>query len=257
MSSPGGASEGKKQAATFKNMCVTALALSLEDAPSGVDDDKWKSITTLLHSLASALEHIVHGSDDSSVASPVAPSTPCPPSSLMSLSVPHTLSPFSSLPSVPSSDPTETFLRERSLVVAGLKEADESLNLDDRCESDRKGVARILGYLEVETMPVQVYRMGKRSDHPRLLKLVMPSRSFLLTALKNANKLRGNSEFQGIFIRKSMSKEERVKHGEMRACLKDLRAKDPSSKFVIYRGEIWHKDDIKSRVRKQLPNSGN
>ncbi|KAG5640404.1 hypothetical protein DXG03_008782 [Asterophora parasitica] len=270
MSPTGGADpSAKKQAGTFQNMCVSALALAMEDAPSGVDTTKWKAVTDLLHSLAKALEHVAGqvGIGPSPLSPPSSSSAYCSlPSTSHALSSPHALSSLPSAPSLtppstspPSSvDPFELHLRQKSLVVAGLPEPDASLGLEDRCEADRKGVARLLGYLQVDTMPNQIFRMGKQSlDRPRLLKLVMPARSFVFTALKNATKLRGNSDFEGIYIRQSMTREELSRHQEMRATVRDLRAKDSASPFVVYRGEIWHKGDIPSRVRSRFPNQGN
>ncbi|EPB72886.1 hypothetical protein ANCCEY_08022 [Ancylostoma ceylanicum] len=98
--------------------------------------------------------------------------------------------------------------RLRSVVVFGIRESNEP-SATARISHDLPCVKTIFNFLNVECMPVTIYRLGKPGQHlPRLLKIVMPSRYFQRVLLKRAPQLRFFPE-KGIYIRPSLTKEER------------------------------------------------
>ncbi|VDO42861.1 unnamed protein product [Haemonchus placei] len=113
-----------------------------------------------------------------------------------------------------SSEPTrqpnscEESERARSVVVSGLAECTDS-NVTARLNYDIDCVKKLFSYLDVECMPVTCYRMGRpRNGFPRLLKFVLPSTMFQSLLLKRAPRLR-YFQVKGVYIRRSLTKEER------------------------------------------------
>ena len=97
--------------------------------------------------------------------------------------------------------------------------------------------------------------MGSSKDgKPRLVKIVLPASRFVYTALKHAHTLRDQDSWKGVYVRKSMTPAQRELEAKMREFIRELRKKGPCD-FVLYKGEVWHREDIKGRVRKTLPPS--
>lgn len=99
--------------------------------------------------------------------------------------------------------------RLRSVVVAGVVECrDPNAML---CVShDLDCIRNILQFLDVNCMPLIIYRLGKRSaDRIRLIKVVQPSRFFHAAVLRKSLKLRFFS-VKGIFICPPLTKEQRA-----------------------------------------------
>ncbi|GMS86822.1 hypothetical protein PENTCL1PPCAC_8997, partial [Pristionchus entomophagus] len=117
----------------------------------------------------------------------------------------------------------------------------------------------------MKTMPAQratVATTGNDKTEMKSVKsqaepLVLPSRSHLLSALKNASLLRKNEDWRGVFIRKSQTVEEREMSKKLRASLKGMRESDANCPFVYYRDNLWHKEDIRTGKRTRLPPQGN
>ncbi|CAJ0602618.1 unnamed protein product [Cylicocyclus nassatus] len=105
----------------------------------------------------------------------------------------------------------ETEKRQRSIVVAGLKESELDKPLLERRAELEKGVADILETLNIDCRPTEIFRMRK-ADVNRLLlvKLAFPFRVHWKQALTNAHLLR-HSAFSNIFIRRSMTAAERLR----------------------------------------------
>lgn len=97
-----------------------------------------------------------------------------------------------------------------SLVLAGIPESDPALPPSGKQQELENKVNEIPDQLGVECRPDEVYRMGRPNSHthPRLVKLVLPSRSHCIAALSNSYKLR-SSCFTNVFIRKSLTPMER------------------------------------------------
>ncbi|KAK6018620.1 hypothetical protein OSTOST_15787 [Ostertagia ostertagi] len=77
---------------------------------------------------------------------------------------------LSKLPSL-SLEVVESEKRERSIVLLGVPEAEKGLPASRRQEHTEKYVSEILDFLDIEARPVEVFRMGKPSDKPRLVKV--------------------------------------------------------------------------------------
>lgn len=99
-------------------------------------------------------------------------------------------------------DAMEAHERERSVVVYNLPEAASELSPSRRQIDLEDKVSSMLDILGVECRPAATYRMGEfREGKPRLVKIVLPSKTHWKRVLSNAYKLR-SSNFQRVFIRR-------------------------------------------------------
>ncbi|EYB81589.1 hypothetical protein Y032_0378g282 [Ancylostoma ceylanicum] len=111
----------------------------------------------------------------------------------------------------------------RSIVLAGIPES-ISNSPTERANNDVICVNTILDFLGVECLPNAVYRMGKPSPQkPRLLKVVLPTSRFQKEAVIRAPRLRFFSH-RGVYLRPSLSKEERDRRREARQSGKNARS---------------------------------
>ena len=152
----------------------------------------------------------------------------------------------------------EEHQRLRSIVVAGLPEPSSALSSVDQAKADRAAVEGLLSLMEVAAVPNEVYRMGKLGGaHPRLVKVVLPSRQFVYQALRNATKLKEAGNHRSVFIRKSMTREQREELAAKREQLRELRQiEGDACRWVLYRDELWLRDEIPSRKRTTIPQLG-
>lgn len=96
----------------------------------------------------------------------------------------------------------------RSLIVSGVPELKNTLPSARLCH-DFDCIRRLLDFLNVECVPISVYRMGRaRGDKPRILKVVLPSSKFRDLALVTATRIK-RSPFRATFIRPSLPPEQR------------------------------------------------
>jgi hypothetical protein len=126
--------------------------------------------------------------------------------------------------------------RKRSLVVIGLPEPEHAL-ASGRVKTDAESVSAMLDVLNVEAVPVAVYRMGRPPQNndnnkgPRLLKVVLPSsqmQHLAFGALKTKRQaVRNLPGCNRVLIRPSMTPEEREKDRELQERLKKKRAENP------------------------------
>ncbi|KAL6742354.1 hypothetical protein Aduo_015510 [Ancylostoma duodenale] len=94
-----------------------------------------------------------------------------------------------------------------------LREENSALKLTH----DFTCVTQLLDYLDVECKPTAVYRMGKMTtNYPRLIKVVLPASKFQKQAIKRAPRLRFFSPQRGIYLRASLTWEERQRRREER-----------------------------------------
>ena len=103
----------------------------------------------------------------------------------------------------------------------------ESEKPSARQNSDLKAVQSLLDELDVEAKPVTVYRMGPREDddgnkRTRLLKVVMPASVHARLALKNSKNLKNVDGYKKVFVRPSLTREERVEQAELRKIVRAL-----------------------------------
>ncbi|KAK6042077.1 hypothetical protein COOONC_20418, partial [Cooperia oncophora] len=118
--------------------------------------------------------------------------------------------------------------RSRSLVISGLEEAPPQMRPSEK---------QLICWT-VECRPVELYRLGTPSGRPRLVKLVLPSRSHWKTALGNAKCLKASTSFKNVFIRKSMTAEERKREYELRQQAREKNKGKDRHEWVIFRGEL-------------------
>jgi hypothetical protein len=139
--------------------------------------------------------------------------------------------------------------RKRSLVVIGLPEPEHPL-ASGRVKADAESVSAMLDVLNVEAVPVAVYRMGRPPQHddnnkkgPRLLKVVLPSSQMqhrALGALKTKRQaVRNLPGCNRVLIRPSMTPEEREKDRELQERLRKKRAENPGVYVGIKKGEVY------------------
>ncbi|VDL80495.1 unnamed protein product [Nippostrongylus brasiliensis] len=134
--------------------------------------------------------------------------------------------------------------REHSLIFAGVPEAPQNLKVSEKLADLDKKISNIFDILEVESYPKAAFRMGKfSSSRPRLVKVILYSRSQWITALSNAYRLR-STEFKTVFVRKSMSLEERRHEFDLRQEAKKRNAELNAKIWVVYKGELIKADNI-------------
>ncbi|VDL82854.1 unnamed protein product [Nippostrongylus brasiliensis] len=142
-------------------------------------------------------------------------------------------------------DVMEADKRSRSLVISGLEESKSDLAPSVKQQQLENQVTRVLDGLGVECRPVEVYRMGKPTDsRPRLVKLLLPSRSHWKTALSNSYRLRSNPNFSNVFIRKSLTEAERKKEYELRQECRARNKQQNRKVWVVYHGELRRIDEL-------------
>ncbi|KAK6044708.1 endonuclease/exonuclease/phosphatase family protein, partial [Cooperia oncophora] len=113
--------------------------------------------------------------------------------------------------------------RLRSLVFYGVPEAGGDLSPSARQAHTEKVVTGILDSLNIETRPAEVYRMGRGVEgKPRLVKCVFYSRRISFDILSKAHRLRSTHEYRDVYIRKSMTIDERKKDRELRERAREL-----------------------------------
>lgn len=115
--------------------------------------------------------------------------------------------------------------RLRSVVISGVPESHLSANASQRRMENRAAVTAILDQLDMDTEPVSVYRMGTpKPDRPRLLKVVLPNSSTQRLLLKRSKQLSASQQHSKIYIRPSLTKEQRDSEFLLRKTLREKRA---------------------------------
>ncbi|KAK6019565.1 hypothetical protein OSTOST_14794, partial [Ostertagia ostertagi] len=135
--------------------------------------------------------------------------------------------------------------RERSVVIHGVPEAEAGLSASLRQQHTERCVSKILDVLDIETRPLEVFRMGKVGQKPRLIKCVFSSRKFMFETLSKAKQLRSSSEFSSVFM-KSMTPEQRAIDRDLRNRAYELNRDEHNGErvFVVYKGEIVKASEI-------------
>ena len=127
---------------------------------------------------------------------------------------------------LPRVDDYEAIERRRSLVIVGMAESNEQKPSAHQ-NSDLKAVQSLMDELDVEAKPVTVYRMGPRENddgtkRTRLLKVVMPASVHARLALKNSKNLKNVDGYKKVFVRPSLTREERVEQAAYRCCSRQI-----------------------------------
>jgi len=135
-------------------------------------------------------------------------------------------------------DAIEDQERRRSLVIAGIEEPSDNFTKRDQYKKDRESIQEIFDVLDIATDPVCSYRLGKPDKNKRrLMKVILPSSFFQTQALRSAKQLKGHAKFNGIFLRPSLTKEERDAEYQMRKQVRELNASG-MTKYRISKGKI-------------------
>ncbi|WKX95609.1 hypothetical protein Q1695_012233 [Nippostrongylus brasiliensis] len=80
--------------------------------------------------------------------------------------------------------------RRRSLILRGVPEQ-KALHIRNRIMYDYQSVINVLHFLNVDCLPLAVYRLGKpRAGYNRLLKIVLPCSRFQKMVLQRSPRLR-------------------------------------------------------------------
>lgn len=124
----------------------------------------------------------------------------------------------------------------RSIVVAGLPERGH----------DNEDVTKLVTFLDPSAVLCETYRMGRVSKpgdgptRPRLLKVHLPSSSVVKSVLGEARKLKESPDFNGVFIRRSMTLEERKNLGKMRSKCRELNEKEDAEgvKYAVVNEQL-------------------
>lgn len=137
--------------------------------------------------------------------------------------------------------------RTRSIVIAGVAEAEPRCSPIERQTHTEEATVKILSALGVEARPTEVYRMGLFTEgKKRLIKCVLPSERFFIQALRNAPTLRSITGFDQIYVRKSMTRAEREQDRALRERAREinLREHNGSKVYVVYRNQVVKRSDI-------------
>lgn len=98
--------------------------------------------------------------------------------------------------------------RKRSIVVSGAPESFAAVP-SLRVVHDFGIVREMFDFLQIDSYPVSVFRMGRIiAGRPRLLKVVLPSSFYANLVIRRAPRLRTFS-LKGIYVRPSLTKSER------------------------------------------------
>lgn len=125
----------------------------------------------------------------------------------------------------------------RSLVIAGLSE--NGNDFDD--------VSRMVKFLDCSASVSEVFRMGRMvkpggdaAAFPRLLKVHVASSSVVKSVLSQARRLKSSDEFKGVYVRRSMSLDERKQLIKLREECRTLNSTeaDQGVKFVVLNEHI-------------------
>lgn len=130
--------------------------------------------------------------------------------------------------------------RRRSVVVSGLPESDAH-SARGKFIDDTNTVSQLLDAIDVECDAVQTYRLGKPiAGRARLVKIVFPTSYFQSDCLKKAKNLKSSNNFKRVFIRPSMTREQREADYLLRQRLRaaNEEGKKTGQHYHIYRGDI-------------------
>lgn len=126
--------------------------------------------------------------------------------------------------------------RSRTVVISGVPEPPEGLSACERAADLKKKVDDIFNVLNVDCSVSELYRIGKVGVHPRLVKVVLPSKFYWRSVLASAHILRSSSP--NIFIRRSMTEEERRMEYDLRQQAKERNRGKATREWVVYRGQL-------------------
>ena len=139
---------------------------------------------------------------------------------------------------------TYTYKRSRTIVISGVAEPPPNLRASERALDLNKKLDDIFDVLNIDCCATEAYRVGKpNQNRPRLVKVVLPSRFYWRLALSNA-RLLNSSGFSDIYIRRSMTEEERRKEYELRQEARERNRDCAGREWVVYKGRLTHISEL-------------
>lgn len=148
---------------------------------------------------------------------------------------------------------------DRSIVLSHVPESSSSKS-SERLTYDFAYVVGLLDFLGIECTPTSVYRMGRiEQNKPRLIKVVLPASKFQRIAVRRAPRLRFSSAHKGVYLRPSLTWEERMRRREQRKATGEVG--DGSSMRATQARDGWssplsHSSPPASRFTSTPVNSG-
>lgn len=128
----------------------------------------------------------------------------------------------------------EEMERRRSVVVCGLPEAEGSPSA--RREGTRKASVELLNALNIDSEIISTYRLGRpptgENNKPRLLKIVFPNSNAQKEMLRKARGLRGQDQYNGVYIRPSLTPAQLNAEYLLRKELRERRGKGETCRIV-------------------------
>ena len=131
--------------------------------------------------------------------------------------------------------------REGNIVIANIdEEKDETKEVED-----------LLKYLDVTVEVNGIRRLGKEKQEGknRQVWVKLSGKTERNEVLENANKMRNDDRWRDVYINRDMTEEERKDAYNLRVELRKRRqeeeAKSGSTKFVIYRGKVIKKGNLR------------
>ena len=137
--------------------------------------------------------------------------------------------------------------RSKNLIIYGVMESEESAQGDFESEVFRSDplyqvVKSVHGATVCDsTFPdaISAYRLGKRgADKIRPIKVEFATSSEVDIILRNAYKLKTNTEFKSVYLSPDRTKEERVVHSKLVSQMKELIKQDNSKHYFIKNNKV-------------------
>ena len=126
--------------------------------------------------------------------------------------------------------------RIRSLVFIGVPEA-QSKEPQMRETDDCGTIKSMLNDIDCDAVPREIYRMGARKDSSqRPIKVIFANSHATIQVLRNASRLKDHPNYRRVFIRPSLTPEQRQKDFELRQELRKRRQTDPN--LIIRNSQI-------------------
>ncbi|KAL6738843.1 hypothetical protein Aduo_012345 [Ancylostoma duodenale] len=144
----------------------------------------------------------------------------------------------------------EAEVRGQTIVVSGLEKADSNLLPSEHQADVERKVTQVLDVMKVQCRPSDVFRIGRlNSSRPLLVKVVLPSSFHWRQALANARLLRVSC-FQNVFVRRSMTIEERKREFDLRQQARELNQGKHDREWVVFRGELRKVSELSKKSGK-------
>jgi len=140
--------------------------------------------------------------------------------------------------------------RQHSIVISGLPEAPIQSSPTAQAKLDLNNVLEVMDCCLVNCLPSNVYRMGRRSDKPRLIKLELPTKGHTRLLLRNRGMLKSSTNNKQIFVRESLSFDQRTARKKLNDECSQKR-QDTGRDYVVYAEKVILRSDIKKPRRNE------